>query len=42
MSSEVTDDLYVKTLVDQAPPLTPEQRAALGELLKQVRDGGVT
>jgi hypothetical protein len=37
-------DVYVKHLVDQAPPLTAEQRAQLGELLKPVRipnGGGV-
>jgi hypothetical protein len=45
MSSDDTDtNVWVKQLVDQAPPLTAEQRASLGELLKPVRtilNGGV-
>jgi hypothetical protein len=35
------DDLYVPRLVDQAPPLTAEQRNQLGELLKPLRTGVV-
>lgn len=31
---------YIKNLVDQAPPLTDEQRTRLAELLAPVRAGG--
>lgn len=34
----MTVEEYVKTVVDQAPPLSAEQRDKLAELLRPVRD----
>ncbi|SKF18439.1 Uncharacterised protein [Mycobacteroides abscessus subsp. massiliense] len=34
----MTTEEYIKALVDQAPPLTTEQRDKLAELLRPVRD----
>ena len=34
----MTAEEYVKAIVDQAPPLTTEQRDKLAELLRPVRD----
>jgi len=41
MTGQLTDDdrEWIRRQVDQAPPLTPEQRTALAELLRPARQG---
>ena len=40
--AELQLEAHIKKCVDQAPPLTDEQRARLAELLSPVRTGGAS